>query len=218
MRRLQFDPKRFLPVLLGSVAGILILANALYPQLDGLQRISAELLRWVIVLGAFAVVVGILNVVAQHVNRVRRRDPRAPYSVALLIGLLIPPGVAIAQYATGRFSDNIGPLFEDIVRWVYTPLSASLLALLTFFGITAAVHALRGGNREAIVIVIVAALVLIIQLPLLSGVPIAGEISRWLHDYIALAGARGLVFGSAIGAIVASLRILLGLDRPYLDR
>ena len=145
-----------------------------------------------IVLGAFAVVVGILNVVAQHFTRIRRRDARAPYSVALLIGLVIPPGVAIAQYATGRFSDNIGPLFEDIVRWVYTPLSASLLALLTFFGITAAVHALRGGNREAIVIVIVAALVLIIQLPLLSGVPIAGEISRWLHDYIALAGARRL--------------------------
>jgi hypothetical protein len=35
---------------------------------------------------------------------------------------------------------------------------------------------------------------------------------------VALAGARGLVIGSAIGAFVAGLRVLLGFDTPYLDR
>jgi len=101
---------------------------------------------------------------------------------------------------------------------VYTPLSVSLLALLTFFAITAAIRALGSGNREAIVVVVVAAVMVLAQLPLLANLPYLGETVAWIQSYIALAGLRGLAFGAAIGAIVASIRILLGLDRPYLDR
>jgi hypothetical protein len=33
-----------------------------------------------------------------------------------------------------------------------------------------------------------------------------------------LAGARALIIGAAIGAVIAGVRVLLGFDQPFLDR
>src|SRR5690349_13378806 len=105
MRRLNLfrDPKRLLPILLGSVAGILILVHRLSSQtrfnnISALERVSTELLRWVSVLATFALLVGVVNVVAQHGRRLMQRDSRWPYSIALLLGIFIPPLVALVSY------------------------------------------------------------------------------------------------------------------------
>jgi hypothetical protein len=225
MRRLNLfrDPKRLLPILLGSVAGILILVHRLSSQtrfntISALERVSTELLRWVSVLATFALLVGVVNVVAQHGRRLMQRDSRWPYSIALLLGVFIPPLVALVSYFSGQPRVLEYQLFQDVVNYVYTPLSISLLALLTFFAVTASIRALSSGNREAIVLVVVAGLMLLAQLPLLTIVPLIGDIVAWIQNYLALAGIRGLVFGAAIGAVIASVRILLGRDHPYLDR
>ena len=221
--RLLRDPKRLIPILLGSVAGVLVLVDLLFSnifsQSTTVQNSSGEILRWAAVVAAFALLAGVTNVVGHHVRRLIRREQHWPYSVALLLGVLIPPAIALYSYlAEGTTDVASSALFQAVVRWVYTPLSVSLLALLTFFAITAAIRALGSGNREAIVVVVVAAVMVLAQLPLLANLPYLGETVAWIQNYIALAGLRGLAFGAAIGAIVASIRILLGLDRPYLDR
>ncbi len=222
MRQLQQllrDPKRLFPIVIGSFAGFLVLASLLFPQSAGIERSSSEILRWVAVVAAFALLVGVINVIGQHLGRLRSGDKRWPYSVVLLIGFILPPGIALYGYFAENATDvaTVG-LFQDVVQWVYTPLSISLLALLTFFAVNAAIRALGSGNREAVVVVVVAALVLFAQIPALIGVPFLGDTMAWVQNYFALAGLRGLAFGAAIGAIVASVRILLGLDHPYLDR
>jgi hypothetical protein len=218
--RLLRDPKRLIPILLGSVAGILVLANLLFPQQSAaVQSSSNELLRWVTVVAAFALLVGVTNVVVQHLRRVIKQEAQWAYSIPLLIGVIIPPLIALYGYLSeGETSVTSTALFQDMIQWVYTPLSVSLLALLTFFAITATIHAIGSGNREAIVVIVVAVVMLLAQLPLLATVPYLGATINWIQNYVALAGLRGLVFGASIGAIVASVRILLGLDRPYLDR
>jgi hypothetical protein len=218
--RLWRDPKRLFPILLGSVAGVLVLASLLFPQQSAaVQSSSTELLRWVTVVAAFALLVGVTNVVIQHLRRVIKQEAQWGYSIPLLIGVIIPPLIALYGYLSkGETSVTSTALFQDMIQWVYTPLSVSLLALLTFFAITATIHAIGSGNREAIVVIGVAVVMLLAQLPLLATVPYLGATVNWIQNYVALAGLRGLVFGASIGAIVASVRILLGLDRPYLDR
>jgi hypothetical protein len=218
--RLLRDPKRLIPILLGSVAGVLVLANLLFPQQSAaVQSSSTELLRWVTVVAAFALLVGVTNVVIQHLRRVIKQEAQWGYSIPLLIGVIIPPLIALYGYLSeGKTSVTSSALFQDMIQWVYTPLSVSLLALLTFFAITATIHAIGSGNREAMVVIGVALVMLLAQLPLLATVPYLGATINWIQNYVALAGLRGLVFGASIGAIVASVRILLGLDRPYLDR
>lgn len=221
MRQMQLlrDPKRLLPVLIGGVAGVFILADLLLPNQAGLRLVSAELLRWVTVIAAFAILVGVINVVTQHLRRVIQRDQRWLYSIALIIGVLIPPALALYEYLVNAQIDvTTTAVFQDMIRWVYTPLSVSILALLTFFAVTASIRAIGSGNRQAIVLIVVALVMLVVQIPLFADMPLLGESVAWVQQYVALAGLRGLVFGAAIGAIVASTRILLGLDRPYLDR
>jgi hypothetical protein len=55
-------------------------------------------------------------------------------------------------------------------------------------------------------------------LPQVAALPVLGDSVRWISDYVALAGARGLLIGAALGAVVAGVRVLLGFDQPYLDR
>jgi hypothetical protein len=60
---------------------------------------------------------------------------------------------------------------------------------------------------------------------LLGQVPVGAVISSgwlpiikdWILDVPALAGARGVLLGVALGAAATGLRVLLGIDRPYMD-
>jgi hypothetical protein len=108
---------------------------------------------------------------------------------------------------------------RDLFRAFYQPLGASFLALLAFFSLSAALRALRRRTADALVIVFVAVIVLALTaLPQLDALPMLGESVRWVSDYLVLAGARGLLIGAALGALVAGVRVLLGFDQPYLDR
>jgi hypothetical protein len=56
--------------------------------------------------------------------------------------------------------------------------------------------------------------------PTLVGLPevaIFREAWAWLSQVPAVAGARGLMLGIALGIIATGLRVLLAMDRPYGD-
>lgn len=216
------DPKRLGAVLVAGVCGLLVLAD--FAGAGGAFTLVARtLVGWAAIITAVALVLGILSVTNGHVARVRQRHADWPYSLVLLLSML-------TVILIGIFFPLPGPnglvLPESLAeapiraffRVVYEPLASSLLALLAFFSLSAALRALHSGHREAMVIVGVAALVLFTQLPFVASLPALGPTVTWLNEYVALAGARGLLLGTAIGAFVAGVRLLLGFDTPYLDR
>lgn len=227
MRRWQLlSPKRIIPVFLAGAAGIFVLADVLQPSeatlSPALRIVAQEILRWVVVLTAFALLAGVVSIIIQHIRRLLSRNREGIYSLALLAGLftvIVPAIVGQVQHpGSDPLDPTFNPLIQDLFVFVYTPLSASLLALLAFFGLSAALRALGSGRREAVVLVLVAVVLLVIQLPLAGQIPAVGAVATWIQSYLVLAGARALILGGAIGALVASVRILMGVDRPYLDR
>jgi len=45
--------------------------------------------------------------------------------------------------------------------------------------------------------------------------PLLTSVRGWIAQVPAVAGARGLLLGVALGTVATGLRILLGVDRPY---
>jgi hypothetical protein len=216
------DPKRLIAAIIAGVAGLFVLID--FGGAGGSAAlIAGVLIAWAAIITAIALLIGIISVAGSHVQRVRQRRADWPFSLVLLLGLLsvIFVGIFFPLPTSTGFALP-GSLAEvpirSFFRAVYEPLATSLLALLAFFSLSAVLRALGRGSAEAIVIVTVAALLLIAQLPPVSSIPGVGGVIAWLNEYVAVAGARGLLIGSAIGALVAGVRVLLGFDMPYIDR
>ena len=217
------DPKRLIATIIAGVAGLIVLidfANSV-PRIDELARLMVD---WAALLAVLALLVGLLSVAAGHVMRVLGQRPDWGYSLVLLVSMLlvILSGTVIGL-APGGYTLFPGSLVEQPIRDLfsafYQPLASSFLALLAFFSLSAALRALRRRTADALVILIVAGLVLVlVALPQVQDLPVLGAGVQWVSEYVALAGARGLLIGAALGAVVAGIRILLGFDQPYLDR
>ncbi len=208
------DPKRLIATLIAGVVGAIVLIDfaSATPTFDQVARL---LVSWAATLTALALLVGVISVAIAHLRRVLTRDADWGYSLVLLIGML---GVIVVGVA-GTPGLNLA---EEPIRWVfravYEPLASSLLALLAFFSLSAMLRVFRERHLQAVVIVMVALLVLLMQLPPVQALLFVTDSLQWFSDYITLAGTRGLLLGTAIGTLVASVRVLLGFDQPYLDR
>jgi hypothetical protein len=209
------------PTVLAGAAGLIVFLDAIS---DGgtLAPLAFELVNWVAILVALSLFVGLLSVVGTHVRHISRRQSDWVYSIVLLLSMFlvivlgvfrVPPGNGGAIFQPNLAEEPIRRFFHA----VYEPLTSSLLALLAFFSLSTVIRALQRRSAEVVVIVGVAVLVLIAQLPPIAEQPYVEKTVQWVRSYVALAGARGLLIGVAIGTLVASMRVLLGFDQPYLD-
>jgi len=160
-----------------------------------------------IILGAFAVILGFFNVLGAHVQRVRNRQTTWPYSLILLLFTLFVLAVGMIP--------SMSPLFRDVFNAVQYPLQAAVASLLIFFVASAAFRALRVRSFESFILVAVALIVLLGQIPLAAELT---TIKDWLLSVPAMAGLRGLILGVALGTVITGLRVLIGLERPYRER
>ena len=222
------DPKRLIATIIAGVAGIIVLIDFALPQAQ-IGSLAGLLVNWAAVVTAVALVVGLLNVVTSHIGRISKRQPDWGYSALLLVAMLVTIvfGTFVGPVARPDGSTDITffpqSLIEqpirDVFNAIYQPLAASFLALLAFFSLSAALRALQRRSADALVIIGVALLVLVITaIPQIEALPYVGSTLGWINAYLVLAGARGLLLGSAIGALVAGVRVLLGFDQPFLDR
>ena len=159
------------------------------------------LLRLVVIVLALSIVIGIANLLYVHVSRLARGK--------IISGVLLASfGFTIYWYVT-RQGDT------SLLEAVQVPIESSLAALLF-------VSLAQGGARViqkradiwGLLFVVVLLVVLLGSLPLAELAPLSTW-SDWLMAVPVSAGARALLLGIALGAVVAGVRALLGQDRSY---
>jgi len=209
--RRRIQPAVALNLAVSIIVGGLVLSGFLAPDQAGVMvRLFSN---WTTTIIVFALLLGFGNVLRVHLGRILARRSGWPYSVALVGGALLVPLLGFSGTGIGD------PTVQWIFDWIYQPIGSSLFALLTFFVAAAAFRALRAGPSAAWGVLAVALLVIVGTAPWSQTGPLStvADIKNWVVAYPALAGLRGIVIGSALGAIATSLRVLLGIDRPYVN-
>lgn len=213
---------RVLTVAIAIASGLLILLGYFFPNFMGLGSIQPFLLNTALLMAAAAALVGVLNLVMVHADKIRRREKGSVYSAFLIAFLVVaivagffPPGVAILNLG----AESIIP-GELLFKGIIFPVEAALMGVLTISLLYAAIRLLRRrADLTSIVFVVVAALVLLgsATLPLVMGnnIPVFSSISQGIKNVLAVGGARGILIGVALGTLTTGLRALAGADRPY---
>jgi len=202
---------RLVAVAVAMGVGLLVLAS--YFVTDArLDALVSRLVYIASIIAAFALFLGLGNLIRFHLRRIRARSPESPYSFVLLGALAAT--AAVGFIGGGPASQWMQYLFDNVLF----PLQAAIYSLLAFFIVTATYRAFRVRNVESALFVIFAIVVLLGQTP--AGALLWEElpaVKDWVFDVPVLAGTRGILIGVALGTLATGMRVLLGVDRPYAD-
>ena len=204
--------KKILPItnaIIAVISGLFVLLGYFFPGVFG--GIQSTLIGWAIILAAIALLLGIFNLAMVHWKKIGSDGPGKINSIALMVSLIITIIVVSISGPTGSWSLWIFNSFQ-------VPVEVSLLAVLAVILVYAGARLLARRPKWNTILFLVTVLVV-----LLGSVPLffVGEITPlsivrgWLAQVPAIAGARGLLLGVALGTVATGLRILIGVDRPY---
>ncbi len=202
--------KRVLPAAVAMAAGFLVLVDFFFDNLY-LNALGVTLIDWVVIIAAFALILGFLNILTFHLRKIIQRQEGWPYSIALLVvaGTVLFGGLTSVQ-------GYRAPLVRTVFDYVQTPLQASIFSLLAFYIASAGYRAFRARDFETLLLVVACLVVLVGQAPLARHVwePLPA-LKDWVLGVPSTAGARGILIGVALGSLATGMRVLVGFDRPY---
>lgn len=197
-------------VTIALMTGLLVLLGYFIPALAPLQAI---LLNWAILLAAFAVLLGVFNLISVHGEKIRHHQKGSAYSVLLLFAFFI---TFFAGLLLRFFRPDLSWM-QWVVNAIIQPIEASLMALLTVTLLYAAIRLTRHRPTLTSLVFLTFALLSLLGLATLpfGEVPFVGILARWTNQVLSLGGARGILLGVALGTLTTGLRVLFGVDRPY---
>lgn len=201
------------PLILGFLTGLFVLVQFFVPH-QRLAEVLEMLTNWGMIIGTFALILGLASLLRTHVDKIRQRRPAYGYSFITLLSFVL-------MLVLGLFwGGGKGTPFNWLFNWVQVPLDATVFSLLAFFMASAAYRSFRARSTEATILLIAAVIVIIGRLPLSGEIPHTQggwpHFTEWLMIYPAVGAKRGIIFGVALGAIATSLRIILGIERSHL--
>jgi hypothetical protein len=189
-------------------SGVIVLLGYFFP-IAQLDQLRLQLIDWAIIIAGMAVLVGIFNLVAVQMEKIRARQKGSIYGALLVLSLVITFGLGLVLGPND-------PFMRLAVEAVIVPVEASLMAILAVTLIYASIRLFRRRvDVTTVLFLLTAVLFLLAIMPTPFG-PIPGD---WLitqfGGMLSRGGSRGLLLGIALGTLLTGLRVLFGIDRPY---
>ena len=179
--------------------------------------LQSYFLRGAVVVAGVALLVGVSNLTAVHIKRIKQGE--SIYSLITVLALLLTLLVGAYDLGMTYFQGESGLRYT---RWIFEniqlPIESSLMAIiavsLTYAAIRLLSHRL---NFMSVVFSVVVIILLVGAIPAISASDfnILSSIRNWVMSVPVVGGTRGIVLGMAMGIIATGIRILLGTDRPY---
>jgi len=200
--------RKELPVAVSFLCGAIILLS-FFTKSPAVSFLSKQVLGWRVIVAAFALGLGSINLLRVSFQKIRRKDGGVLGPIALVVSLI---GYTILGIAQGTSSRPYSFIFQNI----YSPATSTVFSLNAFFIVSAAYRSFRARNWQAAVFLLAGMVVLMgrvgIGQAIWGGFPV---LTDWIMNNVNGAAMRGIIIGSAIGVIGTSLRVLSGAERAY---
>ncbi len=198
--------RKELPLAITFIFGMTVIL-AWFLNIPFLKTANNELMRWNVVVAAFAAGLGVANLMLVHSRRVNQKRGTWQYSLVLIVCLI---AFTILGIATGIQSTPYRYVWNNLLQ----PLNATVFSLNAFWISSAAYRAFRFRTTEAALLVLAGMLVMLgrvgIGEAMYKGMP---DVANWIMQIPNTAGMRGITIGGALGAISMCFRVILGLER-----
>ena len=168
--------------------------------------------KWVRIVSAFALVLGVGSFLMYHTEKLRRRRTGWLYSIVALVAAAVSTVVGLAWGVK-----QTSPLQNYIFTPLLVPLNASMFAILAFYMASAAYRAFRARTRESALLLIAAFIVMLGMVPLGAAIwHRLPDLAEWILSVPNMAAKRAINFGVALGVIATALKVILGIERGWL--
>ncbi len=154
---------------------------------------------------AVTVLIGIINLLVVHLERVARRQRGMLYSLVLVASFLASLSLSIAGHQLSRI------LLED----VQVAIESALAGLVFFALVYGAYRALERRITWGRILFVVSILVTLAGALPIAELGIVADISQRVLAIPVNAGTRAILLGIALAILVTGIRVLLGQDRSY---
>jgi hypothetical protein len=215
--------KREIPLLLTAIVGSIFFVQFFVPHYP-MDFLANMLTDWFSIIAAAAIWLGALNLLRVSAEKIYKKDKDWFFAAVTIASFLLIVIVGFF-FSGGRSFQEPGTRFDWIYLNIYTPLMATMFAMLAFFVASASYRAFRARNAQATVLLLAAFIVMLGRTPFgdwLSSILFLpkgwgiSNLSNIIMNYFNVAGQRAIMIGIALGTVSTSLRIILGIERTYL--
>ncbi len=199
------------PLIIIFIVGVFMALQYFVPH-ESSEFIYEYALDWVIIIGVFAMALGLWSLFLVHYHKIQRKISGWGYSVIAILGLIY---MLVVGFIWGI---EEGTPFMDFFWYIYTPIQATMFALLAFYIASAAYRAFRVRTVLSTILLVSALLIMLRLIPIgpFSG-PIQ-QIDRWILDVPNLAAKRAIIIGIGLGIVATAIKVVLGIERSYLGK
>jgi len=183
-----------------------------FVPLEASERVYEYALDWIIIVGVFTMCLGLWSLFRVSLAKIQTKAPAWGYNFITLAGLF-------AMLILGpAFGIEEGKPFMTLFWYIYTPIQASMFALLAFYIASAAYRAFRARTLIATILLVTATIIMLRLIPLgfLSG-PNQWAVN-WILTVPNMAAKRAIAMGIGLGGIATALKVVLGIERSYMGK
>lgn len=207
--------RRQLPLAIIFAMGVFTLVTNFIPA-KPIADVNQMFRNWYLGIITFFTFLGTINLARVNAEHVKEKSRDWQYSIILLVALAVQ--LILGFYKLSPDSIKEGSPFMYVYFNLQFPLESTMYSLLAFFMTSASFRAFRARNKEALLLLLAAVIVMLGRVPIGSeiwhGFP---KVTEWLMTYPNAAAKRGIVIGIDLGLISMALRMILGIERSYMQ-
>lgn len=154
--------KTTLPVIIMTAIALIMILDFFVTDIAALAWIkqSALVMRsWGIVIAAFAMALGAVNLLRRHSRTIMRREADSFFSILLM-------GSMIVMIVLGIGFGTTSPAYDFMFSNILSPASATMYASIAFYIVTAAYRSFSARNLEGWLLLVTAVIVMLGKAPI----------------------------------------------------